>query len=132
MNRLGKILIGVTALTFTAIAFAPAKAQENWVLVGSGGAVTVLIDIGSNNLLPNGVTTYKERIRGANPITGQSMNIDRARGIDCKTKEIVYVADGTREKLGSEKIKATLKGCPGKECTSYAIAFANFCPSGHI
>jgi len=108
------------------------KAQENWTLVGSSGTVSILIDLGSHNQLPNGVTIYKERLRTANPMTGRPMNIDRPRGIDCETKEIVYVADGKREQYGKEKIKEVLKFCPGSKCTSYAIAFTNFCPSGTL
>ena len=129
MDRWKKQTIGATAILFAMITVPCAEAQENWTTVGSGDTLTVLIDLGSHNLLPNGVTVYKERIRAPNPINGQSMNIERARGIDCKTKEIVYVADGRREEYGTEKIKRTLLKCPGSECTSYAIAFANFCPS---
>jgi hypothetical protein len=108
----------------------PVYGQENWVLVGKNEAITVLIDIASFLRLPNGVTTFKERIRANNPITGQPMNLDRARGIDCKSKEIVYLADGKREAYGNEKIKSVISDCPGKNCTSYAIAFTNFCPLG--
>ena len=124
--------IGAIAVLLAMITIPDAEAQENWTPVGSSGTLTILIDLGSHNLLPNGVTVYKERIRAPNPINGQSMNIDRARGIDCKTKNIVYVTDGSREEYGTEKIKGTLLKCPGSECTSYAIAFANFCPSGTL
>ena len=126
------VLKGIGALLIASTFANPANCQENWVLVGGGGAVTVYMDISSFKQLPNGVTSYKERIKGPNPITGQSMNIDRPRGIDCKTKEIVYIPGGAREKMGIEEIKSILKTCPGEKCNSYVIAFSNFCPSGSL
>ena len=133
MNRWHNRSIEAMAVLVAMITIPSAEAQGNWTPVGSGDRpVSLHIDMGSHKLLPNGVTVYKEQIRAPNPITGQLMNIDRTRGIDCKTKEIVYVTDGRREEYGTEKIKRILQKCPGSECTSYAIAFANFCPPGTL
>ncbi len=133
MNGWQKRTLEALAVLVAMITMPSAEAQEIWTRVGSGDRpVSLYIDMGSHRLLPNGVTVYKEQVRATNPITGQLMNIDRTRGIDCKTKEIVYVADGKREAYGTKKIKEILQNCPGSQCTSYAIAFANFCPSGTL
>ena len=116
------------------IAATPASAEENWVLVGGPPSGTngmrIYIDLNSYKLLPNGVTTYKDRWQFISPLSGKPMNIDSANGIDCKTRQIVNPSSGIRAAINPQDLDAAAAPpCPGDKCSPVGVAFRSFCPS---
>ena len=130
MNHLQKTMMASMAIMGAIlISTDQTNAQSNWLYIGSSGDVSQRIDLSSYRLLPNGIVTYTERTTSTNPFTRQPMNIDSARGIYCRTGEIVRLQTGKRSPITDGDIDGALSRCPGPHCNRYVVAYRNFCPA---
>ena len=133
-------LLALSALT--ASTFNAAQAEPNWVLIGEDGRTSRSLDLNSYRQLPSGISTYTIKTQTVNPYGGSIFEYENSDwGIDCKTKENIFLKTGKRSPLTGNKsvpkkyrrgsVSEELEKCPGSDCLPSVFAYQNFCKLGN-